>query len=139
MATIYRFEVIGGGSGNGKTKGVATKKAEKTKGVEFNRYRRITTTIGNKATGGLYSRGVRLAKAGSSLISTKGSSFVAWAIIVQTIINILQAWDKWAISEANRYNSADFKKLEVGKTRISNNFNSNVNFLTGRVSYKENR
>lgn len=144
MATIYRFVVEGkGGNGNGG-KGVATNiKAPKEKGVEYNRYQRITTTFGNKITNGMYSPVLRNVKAvksiGKSAFGGGAISSVAIVIIIQTILRLMGMALKNYTEEATRYNNSNYRKLEVGKNQISGNFKVSTNWLTGKTTYSENK
>lgn len=149
MATIYRFVVENGkGSGNGQ-KGVGGNKNKKVKGkgtgVELNRYRRISTTIGNKLTGQMYSRGIRGIRAVTHLVSKNEITGkmqvngVAIAILIQLVLQLIGKIDQHFIIQATRENTMNYRKLEVGKNQISNNFDVSTNFFTGKVTYKENK
>lgn len=155
MATIYRFIVENGGTGGssgksgtgsskskGVKKGYSTKKGKARTGVEFTRYQRITTTFGNKATNGMYSPVLRTAKAvgsiASSLESGNAVSGVAIVIIIQTILRIAERILNIEQHYAEMANTADMRKLEVGATGVSKEYNISKNLLTGRINLNEN-
>lgn len=155
MATIYRFIVENGGtsgkstpkSGTGGAKSKSVKKhkvyhEKKPSGVEFNRYQRITTTIGNKMTNGMYSPALRVGKAtkaiGTSAIAGTGVPILAVMIIVQAVLRYIEYELNYDRQKASAENQADFKRLEVGKTTISTQVNISRNVFTGRIKLNEN-
>lgn len=144
MATVYRFivESKGGGTGSGDSRSGSgrprTAKTPKIKrqGVEHNRKLRAINPVLNKATGGAYEKSMRLGRAGVGLI--RGSS-VAVAIIISFVLQQLMKWQNKEIQMANAKNTQDYKRLENGLDAIHSAYEVSENFLTGRISYKENK
>lgn len=153
MATIYRFIVEGGGTGGGNTKSgtgsAKTKHAKKFKtpnsndrptGVEFNRYQRITTTLGNKMTNGMYSPTLRTGKAVAGVVSGAGYGvpILAIMIIVQAILRRVEQYIVAFRDEATKENTADIRKMQTGQTIISKQYKTSINAITGRIKFNEN-
>lgn len=152
MATIYRFIVESGGSGGStksgtggaKSKGVRkprTPKEKKLTGVEFNRYQRITTTLGNKMTNGIYSPALRFGKAvvsSTSAIASGEVPILGIMIIVQTLLRVMSKELDYYKDRASQENTADMKRLEVGEKQIYNSVSVSKNILTGRIKLNEN-
>ena len=165
MATIYRFIVEnktteGGGTGRNPGSPSANKKGAGKKktglfsyatgkgkgGVEHNRYMRAINPVLNKATGGMWERGMRGGRAAANLIQVDkktghfaGFSAVAVVIIVQLIITFLMKRQQKERQKASQQNAQNFKMLENGSGAIHGEYEISTAFWTGRHTYNQNK
>lgn len=163
MATIYRFIVeqqtsTRTSSGRKSTeKSGGTKKSSKDKtftvlgtmGVEHNRKMRAINPLLNKATGGLWEKGMRVGRAGLGLVKLKqtaggglafaGISAVAIAIIVSFIIQTTMKYHNMQIQDNEKVNKQNYRKLETGQNAIHGAFETTTNWWSGKRTYNENK
>lgn len=165
MATIYRFLVEnkitnGDRGGRNATGNESTKTARKSAskkgryvsllggskgGVEHNRKLRAINPVINKATNGMWERGMRVGRAGMGLITKNtetgaiGVSWTAINIIVGTGLLLLLKYLNKARVKADKENAQDFKALENGYGALHSEYNVTRNYLTGRVNYNQNK
>ena len=160
MATIYRFIVeqktsskgggrkggdSGGSKGSGKRKTVTLLGSMKG-GVEHNRWSRAINPVLNKATGGVWEKGMRLGRAGLGLVkfdaqtgAIAGVSGVAITIIIAFVLQMLIKWQAWEREKASRINSQNYKSMENGFGGIHGAYNVSADIVTGRLTYNENK
>ena len=163
MATIYRFLVenkVRGGAVGGRTSGENSKKStgktttflkmlEGNKGgVEANRKLRAINPLINKITGGYWEQGMRVGRAMGGLFKFKtsgtgfafaGLSAVAVAFIIQMAIKILLQYQQLQIKNADQLNKFNYKAMESGNSAVRGQFSTNVDILTGRITYNQNK
>lgn len=164
MATIYKFLIEqkitqgGGGGRKGDTSSSpksksASKKGNKSLdigtskgGVEHNRKMRAINPVLNKATGGLWEKGVRVGRAGAHLVkfdaetgAFAGISGVAVTILVSFLLRELMRMQFNWIEQSRGINSQNFKMLENGMGAIHTDYDIAVNVLNGRATYNQNK
>lgn len=161
MATIYRFVIeqktttTGDGrkTSTSNNKGVTAKKGRTISllgsakgGVEHNRYLRAINPLLNKATGGVWEKGMRIGRAGLGLIKVDaetgkfaGLSGTAVTIIIAFVLQMLMKWQNREIAKADRMNAQNFKALENGTGAVRGAYKITSNFWTGRITYNENK
>lgn len=163
MATIYRFVIEqkgNGGGDNGRTprepsarKKGASKKGRAVSllggskgGVEHNRYMRAINPLINKATHGVWEKGMRVGRAAAGLVQVNsatgafmGLSITAIAILVSFTIQTLLKWQNFEIQKAERLNAQNYKQLENGYSSIRGAYKVSVNVWNGRYTYNENK
>lgn len=161
MATIYRFivEQKTSTSGDGrrtKPEGSGRKAAAKKGrwvsilggekgGVEHNRKLRAVNPLINRATGGLWEKGMRVGRAATGLITRNtetgklGVSGPAIAIIVAFAIQLLLKWQKHEQVKAQKLNTQNYKQLENGIGAIHGQYKVTTNVFTGRHTYNQNK
>lgn len=162
MATIYRFivEQKQGRASSGRNSSSpsgGTKKSSKDKtftllgtmGVEHNRKLRAINPLLNKATGGLWEKGMRLGRAGLGLIKFKqtaaggvaaaGVSAVAIAIIVSFVIQTVMKYHNKQIIDNEKVNKQNYRKLETGQNAVHGAYETITNWWSGKRTYNENK
>lgn len=161
MATIYRFVIEQkqtqtsgrkGGSSGGSGKGTTAKKGKMVSifagekgGVEHNRKMRAINPLLNKATHGYWEKSMRLGRAGAGLVQRNtetgklGLSGPAIAIIIAFIIQTLLKWQNIERQKAMKFNRQNYKAMENGFGAVHGEYETNVNFWTGRTTYNENK
>ena len=162
MATIYRFiiEQKATKSGDGRiprdptaNKKGAAKKGRNVSifggekgGVEHNRKLRAINPLLNKATGGVWEKGMRLGRAAAGLIQVDkttgkfaGFSGTSLAIIIAFVLQLLMKWQQREVVKANTFNHQNFKQLENGFSQITGSYRISVNYFNGRYTYRENK
>lgn len=146
MATIYRFICEDKTNGKSQDKGVgkSVKARGKAGGVDYNRYQRITTTIGNKLVHGYYSKVVRFGKAASHLVykDIEGNtrlSGISLLILIQFALRLFGKIWEHNIQVARQENASNYQKLSTGQSQISQNFSVTRDFFTGKITYRENK
>lgn len=160
MATIYRFVIeqkTSGESGGRKgrtqsSKGTTAKKGRYVSlfggekgGVEHNRKLRAINPLLNRATNGVWEKGMRVGRAASGLITKNtetgalGISGVAAAIIISFVIQTLIKWQNKQIQIAERQNAQNFKQLENGYSQVNGAYKVSVNMFNGRYTYNQNK
>ena len=156
MATIYRVIV----EQSSKSKGEDGRKGGNRKprvgktpelfagsrgGVEHNRYLRAINPVLNTATGGYWEKGLRLGRAGLGIVNKAGAIgagallSVGATIIASFILQWLIKWNKAERQRAQELNAQNFKQLENGVGAIHSSYEINVDFLTGRQTYNQNK
>ena len=115
-------------------------------GVEHNRYTRAINPLLNKATGGVWEKGMRIGRAGLGLIKVDaetgkfaGLSGTAVTIIIAFVLQMLMKWQNHEIQKADRMNAQNFKQLENGSAAVRGAYKITSNFWTGRYTYNENK
>ena len=164
MATIYRFlieqKTSASGSGrkdtspsNGGAKKGAAKKGKNVSifggergGVEHNRYMRAINPLANKATYGVYEKGVRAARATFGVmknISEKGAKGIfsgpALVILAQLVLLGINKLHEVERNKADKLNQQNYKQLENGIGAIHGYFEVSTNIITGRHTYNQNK
>ena len=165
MATIYRFIVeqkttgskeSTGRKSNGtkaSKKGAGKKGAQTTTllgsakgGVEHNRYMRAVNPLLNRMTGGYYEKATRVGRAGLGLVKFNkatgafaGFSGVAIAIIVSFIIQTVLKIQNQQMAIAERKNERNYKAMENGVGGVRGQYDANVSFWDGRITYNQNK
>lgn len=161
MATIYRIIVeqttkstAEDGRKGGNRLGTGRKTTSKTGnllggsrgGVEHNRKMRAINPILNKATGGYWEKGMRLGRASMGVANAYSNNgvkgiigSVGFIIIVQMVINALIKWQQKERQKAQELNAQNFKQLENGIGAIHSSYQIDVNTLTGRLTYNQNK
>ena len=161
MATIYRFIVeqktsTGGDGRRTKPEGSGRKSAAKKGrmvalfggekgGVEHNRKMRAINPLLNRATGGLWEKGMRLGRAGAGLIQKNtetgklGISGPAIAIIIAFVIQMLLKWQKVEMIKAQKMNAQNYKQLENGIGAVHGQYKISTALFTGRHTYNQNK
>ena len=161
MATLYRFIIeqrtkeSSGRKGGDTTSTRASKGAAKKGkavslfggekgGVEHNRKMRAINPLLNKATYGIYEKGMRVGRAAFGLIKEDKNgnrviSGVAVTILVQMVIMLLLSWQRRERLKAERENNQNFKQLENGYGSIHGAYEISTNILTGRHTYNQNK
>ena len=160
MATIYRFVIeqkqSGGGGRTPRDTSTSTKGAAKKGryvsllggekgGVEHNRKMRAINPLLNKATGGLYEKGMRVGRAATGLVTRNtetgklGISGPAVAIIISFVIQTVLKIQEQERVKASKLNDQNYKQLENGFGSIHNSFEISTNFFNGRRTYNENK
>ena len=165
MATIYRFIVEQGTSAKsgGRTSGENSKKqtAKSTTllkmmkggekgGVEHNRKMRAINPLLNKMTGGYWEKGMRVGRAGLGLVKFKknantgkmeyaGLSGPAIAIIIAFLLQTMMKHHAKLIAKEQERNKLNYKAMENGFGAVHGEYETNVNFWTGRTTYNENK
>lgn len=157
MATaLYQIIIKDGGSGSRRTaqatdlivpeKG-ASKSGNGTQhglGGDATRFMRPINSVMNKATGGYWEQGTRLAKAGYGVVATAEQKGFASAmgsvgalIIAQYVL--LQAMKEFERQRqiAKKENNASFLNLLSGNTQLGNNYSVTRNYFTGKITYKD--
>ncbi|MBQ2637008.1 MAG: hypothetical protein IJG09_10015 [Methanobrevibacter sp.] len=158
MATIYRFIVeqknktssgrqakdsVGKGAAK-KGKWVSIFGGEKG-GVEHNRKMRAINPLINRATGGLWEKGMRLGRATTGLIKRNtetgklAMSGPAIAIIIAMAIQAILKIQTLQRNSAQQRNSANYKMLENGVGNVRGEYELNVNMWSNRVTYNQNK
>ena len=159
MATIYRFVIeqretrassgrnVSSGSKTGagkKGRNVSIFGGEKG-GVEHNRKLRAINPLLNKATGGIWEKGMRVGRAGLGLVTRNtetgkiGISGSALAIIIAFAIQLVMKYHNKDIIRANKQNMQNYNQLENGYGTIHGAFEVSSNFWTGRITYNQNK
>lgn len=161
MATIYRFIVeqktAKNGSGRTPRDPTASKSGAGKKGryvsifggekggVEHNRKLRAINPLLNKATGGIWEKGMRLGRAATGLITRNtetgaiGISGPALAIIIAFAIQTVLKIQNKQIERANKLNAQNYKQLENGVSAIYGAYKVSVNMWDGRYTYNQNK
>ena len=165
MATIYRFIVEQGTSAKsgGRMSGENSKKstAKSTTllkmlgggnkgGVEHNRKLRAINPLMNKMTGGYWERGMRIGRAGLGLVKFKknantgkmeyaGLSGPAIAIIIAFLIQTMMKHHAKLIAKEQEKNKLNYKAMENGVGAIRGQYETSVNFWSGKISYNQNK
>lgn len=162
MATFYRFIVEqksqadnGGRKGGESTSNRASKGAAKKGknvslfggdrgGVEHNRKMRAINPLINKATYGVYEKGMRVGRAATGLIKEDKNgnrvvSGVAVTILGQMVLLLLLSWQRREKLKAERENNQNFKQLENGYGSLHGAYEISTNILTGRHTYNQNK
>ena len=159
MATIYRFIIeqrdsrassgrsVSSGSKTGagkKGRNVSIFGGEKG-GVEHNRKMRAINPLLNKATGGIWEKGMRVGRAGLGLVTRNtetgkiGISGPALAIIIAWAIQTAMKHHNKVIEKANKQNTQNYNQLENGFGAIHGAYEVASNFWTGRITYNQNK
>ena len=162
MATIYRFVIEQkqtqssgrkGGSGGGSSKGTTAKKGRNVSifggekgGVEHNRKMRAINPLLNKATHGYWEKGMRVGRAGAGLIQVNsetgkfaGLSGTAIAIIINIVLQTLMKWQNKEREKAQQFNRHNYKAMENGFGAVHGEYETAIDFWSGKVTYNENR
>ena len=161
MATIYRFVIeqktTGGSGGSGRQprsqtgKGAAKKGkmvslfAGERGGVEHNRKMRAINPLINKMTHGYWEKGMRVGRAGLGLVQRNtetgklGFSGPAVAILIAFVLQTLMKWQNKEREKAQKFNRQNYKAMENGFGAVHGEYETNVNFWTGRTTYNENK
>lgn len=159
MATIYRFIVeqrdSRASSGRSVSSGSKTGAAKKGRnvsifggekgGVEHNRKMRAINPLLNKATGGIWEKGMRVGRAGLGLVTRNtetgkiGLSGPAIAIIIAWAIQTAMKHHSKTIEKANKQNTQNYNQLENGYGAIHGAYEVVSNFWTGRITYNQNK
>ena len=161
MATLYRFIIeqrtkeSSGRKGGDTTSTRATKGAAKKGkavslfggekgGVEHNRKMRAINPLLNKATHGIYEKGMRVGRAAAGIIKEDKNgnrvvSGVAVTILVQMVLLLLLSWQRRERLKAERENNQNFKQLENGYGSLHGAYEISTNILTGRHTYNQNK
>lgn len=165
MATIYRFiiEQKTNQNGNGrKSSGTTSKKGAGKKGkdttnmlsifsggkggVEHNRYLRAINPVLNKATGGMWEKGMRIGRAAAGLLQISkstgavvGVSAVAITIIVSFILQTIMKIQNKDVAIMNKLNAQNYKMLENGGGVIHGAYNIATDSWNGRQTYNQNK
>ena len=158
MATIYRFIIeerqSGGSSGrstSGGTKG-AGKKGRNVSifggakgGVEHNRKMRAINPLLNKATGGVWEKGMRVGRAAMGLVTRNtetgkvGISGTALAIIIAFAIQAVLKYQNKEIQKANKQNTQNYNQLENGYGAIHGAYEVTSSWWNGRITLNQNK
>ena len=162
MATIYRFivEQKSGGrvGGDGrmpretKPQHYAAKAGRYNSiftgpkgGVEHNRKMRAINPLLNRATNGVWEKGMRVGRASAGLIKRNdltgkiGISGPAVAIIIAFVVQILMKWLQTEQQRAAKLNAQNYKQLENGIGAIHSQYKVTTNFWTGLHTYNQNK
>ena len=159
MATIYKFVVEtrtrkgsgrnadtgDSGKGSGKRKTVTLLGSMKG-GVEHNRWSRAINPLLNKATGGVWEKGMRLGRAGLGLVkfdketgAFAGLSGVAITIIISFVIQTLLKLQARERTRATQINYQNYKAMENGFSSIHGAYKVSADVISGRLTYNENK
>ena len=159
MATIYRFIVeqrdsrassgrsVSSGSKTGagkKGRNVSIFGGEKG-GVEHNRKMRAINPLLNKATGGIWEKGMRVGRAGLGLVTRNtetgkiGISGPAIAIIIAFIIQTFLKIQNKDIVRANKLNTQNYSQLENGYGAVHGAYEVTSSWWNGRINLNENK
>ena len=157
MATIYRIIVEEKASSSSGGRNPRTNRKSTAKkgtnilvgsrgGVEHNRRMRAINPLLNRMTNGYWEKGMRLGRAGIGMaknISEKGAKGVfagpAFAIIIALVLTTLMKWQNQERIKAQQVNTQNYKMLENGVGAIHGAYSVNVNTLTGRQTYNQNK
>ena len=159
MATIYRFVIeqkqSGGGGRTPRDTSTSTKGAGKNRatslfggekgGVEHNRKMRAINPLLNKATGGLYEKGMRVGRAALGLVKVDeagkfaGLSGTAVAIIISFVIQTVLKIQSRERAKADKLNAQNYKQLENGFGAIHGSYEIATNLWNGQRTYNENK
>ncbi len=160
MATIYRFiieERQGGGRSSGRSvsSGSKTGAAKKGRnvsifggekgGVEHNRKMRAINPLLNKATGGIWEKGMRIGRAGLGLVTRNtetgkiGISGPAIAIIIAFIIQTFLKIQNKDVVRANKLNTQNYSQLENGYGAVHGAYEVTSSWWNGRIRLNENK
>ena len=151
MATIYRFIVeqrdSRASSGRSVSSGSKTGAAKKGRnvsifggekgGVEHNRKMRAINPLLNKATCGIWEKGMRVGRAGLGLVTRNtetgkiGISGPAIAIIIAWAIQTSMKHHNKVIEKANKQNMQNYTQLEYVFGAIHVSYEVTSNFWTG--------
>lgn len=162
MATIYRFVIEqkttggSGGSGRKSSSGVGKGAAKKGKtvalfggdkgGVEHNRKMRAINPLINKMTHGYWEKGMRVGRAATGLVKVDaetgkfaGISGPAVAIIIAFVLQTLMKWQNKEREKAQQFNRHNYKAMENGFGAVHGEYETAIDFWSGKVTYNENR
>ena len=159
MATIYRFIIeqrqSGRSSGRTTSSGSKTGAGKKGRnvsifggekgGVEHNRKMRAINPLINKATGGIWEKGMRVGRAGLGLVTRNtetgklGISGPAIAIIIAFIIQSILKVQNKEIVRANKQNMQNYNQLENGFGAIHGAYEVTSNWWNGRITLNQNK
>lgn len=162
MATIYRFIIeqkTTGGNGSGRksqssnaSKGAGKKGKTVTLlnsakgGVESNRKMRAINPLLNKMTYGYHEKFMRVGRAGLGLVKFDaetgkfaGLSGTAITIIISFVLQALMKWQNVEREKAQKFNRQNYKAMENGFGAVHGEYETTVNFWTGRTTYNENK
>ena len=158
MATIYRFiiEERQGGRSSGRTTDRGTKCAAKKGrnvslfggskgGVEHNRKLRAINPLLNKATGGIWEKGMRVGRAAMGLVTKNtetgklGLSGPAIAIIIAFIIQTVMQFQNNEIQKAKKSNTQNYTQLENGFGAIHGAYEVTSSWWNGRITLNQNK
>lgn len=158
MATIYRFvieERQGKASGRSVSSGSKTGAGKKGRnvsifggekgGVEHNRKMRAINPLLNKATGGIWEKGMRVGRAGLGLVTRNtetgklGISGPAIAIIIAFIIQTIMKVQNKDIVRANKQNMQNYNQLENGYGAVHGAYEVTSSWWNGRITLNQNK
>lgn len=165
MATIYRFIVeqgteksAGGRSSGGSSKKQTAKSTSLLKligggdkgGVEHNRKLRAINPVLNKLTGGYWEKGMRLGRAGLGIVKFEknaktgkmeyaGLSGPAIAIIIAFLLQIVMKHHAKLVQKEQEKNKLNYKAMETGMSSIRGQYETTVNYWSGKISYNQNK
>ena len=159
MATIYRFIVeqrdSRASSGRSVSSGSKTGAAKKGRnvsilggekgGVEHNRKMRAINPLLNKATGGIWEKGMRLGRAGLGLVTRNtetgkiGISGPALAIIIAFIIQSILKIQNKEVVKAKHQNMQNYTQLENGYGAIHGAYEVTSSWWNGRITLNQNK
>ena len=161
MATIYRFIVEqrtgGGGDGRYVSDGAPNRKSAAKKGkwvsvlggarggVEHNRKMRAVNPLINRATGGVWERGMRFTRASLGVVQRNTETGKlriggpALAIIIQMVLLALLKWQMTERKKALQQNQQNYKQLENGIGAVHGEYKISTNIFTGRQTYNQNK
>ena len=129
-ATTNLFGIIGMGKG----------------GVEHNRYMRAINPVLNKATGGVWEKGVRIGRAAAGMLKVSkttgaiaGVSAVAITIIISFILQTIMKHQRMLIEKTDKINTQNYKMLENGGGVIHGSFEISTNWWSGKHTYNQNK
>ena len=158
MATIYRFIIeerqgrngAGGrnstkaSKGSGKGRYVSLLGGERG-GVEHNRKLRAINPLLNKATNGIWEKGMRVGRATMGLITKNtetgklGVSGSALAIIIAFIIQTVMQVQNNEIQKAKKSNTQNYTQLENGYGAIHGAYEVTSSWWNGRITLNQNK
>ena len=162
MATIYRFVIEqkttggSGGSGRKSSSGVGKGASKKGKtvtllgsakgGVEHNRYMRAINPLFNKVTHGYHEKIMRVGRAGLGMVKFDaetgkfaGLSGTAVTIILALALQTLMKYQNKEREKAQQFNRHNYKAMENGFGAVHGEYETAIDFWSGKVTYNENR
>ena len=158
MATIYRFIIEERQSRNGaggRNSTQASKGSGKGRyvsllggsrgGVEHNRKLRAINPLLNKATGGIWEKGMRVGRAAMGLVTKNtetgklGVSGPAIAIIIAFIIQTVMQFQNNEIQRAKKSNTQNYTQLENGYGAIHGAYEVTSSWWNGRITLNQNK
>ena len=159
MATIYRFiieERQGRNGAGGRNSTQASKGSGKGRyvsllggsrgGVEHNRKLRAINPLLNKATGGIWEKGMRVGRAAMGLVKVDaetgkfaGLSKTSIAILLAFIIQTVMKVQNDQIQKAKKSNTQNYTQLENGYGAIHGAYEVTTSWWDGRITLNQNK
>ena len=100
----------------------------------------------NKATHGYWEKGMRVGRAAAGLVKVDaetgkfaGISGTAVAIIINIVLQTLMKYQNKEREKAQQFNRHNYKAMENGFGAVHGEYETAIDFWSGKVTYNENR